>query len=41
MTRDQTQAAVDAEIAPGNDAVEEAELLLGAGKLAGAVSRAS
>jgi uncharacterized protein (UPF0332 family) len=40
MTDEQKRAAVDAEIVRGDDAVEEAELLLGAGKLAGAVSRA-
>lgn len=40
MTDDQKRAALAAEIARGQDALEEAELLLGAGKLAGAVSRA-
>jgi uncharacterized protein (UPF0332 family) len=40
VTDDQKRAAVAAELARGDDAVEEAELLLGAGKLAGSVSRA-
>lgn len=39
MTSDQKRAAVAAEVARGNDALEEAELLLAAGKLAGSVSR--
>ena len=40
MTGDQKRSAVAAEIARGGDAVEEARLLLGANKYAGAVSRA-
>lgn len=40
MTADQKTAAIAAEIARGRDALEEAELLLAAGKVAGAVSRA-
>ena len=40
MTDDQKRAAVAAELARGQEALEEAELLLAAGKLAGAVSRA-
>ena len=40
MTDDQKRAALAAELARGDDAIEEAELLVGAGKLAGAVSRA-
>jgi uncharacterized protein (UPF0332 family) len=40
VTEDQKRAAILAELARGNDAIEEAELLLQAGKLAGAVSRA-
>lgn len=40
MTDDQKRAALAAEVARGDDAVEEAELLRQAGKLAGAVSRA-
>lgn len=39
MTNDQKRAAVAAEVARGDDALEEAELLLAAGKLAGSVSR--
>ena len=40
MTHDQTRAAILAEVGRGDDGVQEAELLLSAGKLAGAVSRA-
>ena len=40
MTNAQQRAAVAAELARGRDAIEEAELLLAAGKDAGAVSRA-
>lgn len=40
MTEEQKRAALAAELARGDDAVEEADLLLNAGKLAGAVSRA-
>lgn len=40
MTSDQKRAAIGAEVARGEEAIEEAELLVGAGKLAGAVSRA-
>jgi uncharacterized protein (UPF0332 family) len=40
VTEDQKRAAVLAEVARGDDAVEEAALLLAAGKLAGAISRA-
>ena len=40
MTEDQKRAAIGAEIARGDDALEEAELLLAASKHAGAVSRA-
>lgn len=40
MTDDQKRAAVTAEMVRGDDAIEEAELLLGAGKLAGSISRA-
>jgi uncharacterized protein len=40
VTDDQKKGAVAAEVARGDDAIEEAELLLGAKKLAGAVSRA-
>lgn len=39
MTDDQKRAAIAAEAARGQDALEEAELLLTASKLAGAVSR--
>ena len=40
MTNDQKRAAVAAEIARGDEALEEAELLFGAKKLTGAISRA-
>ncbi len=40
MTDDQKRAALAAELTRGNDAFEEAELLFGAGKFAGAMSRA-
>ncbi len=40
MTDDQTRAAILAEVARGDEALEEATLLLDAGKLAGAISRA-
>jgi uncharacterized protein (UPF0332 family) len=40
VTEDQVRAAVLGEIARGDDAIEEATLLLDAGKLAGAISRA-
>jgi uncharacterized protein (UPF0332 family) len=40
VTEDQKRAAVAAEVARGNDALEEAELLLAAKKLSGAISRA-
>jgi uncharacterized protein (UPF0332 family) len=40
VTSDQKRAAVLAEVTRGDDAVEEARLLLDAGKLAGAISRA-
>jgi uncharacterized protein (UPF0332 family) len=40
VTEDQKRAAIVAEIARGRDALEEASLLLGANKLAGAISRA-
>lgn len=40
MTGDQKKLALDAELARGDDGIEEAELLFAASKLAGAVSRA-
>ncbi len=40
MTENQKRAAIGAEIARGDEALEEAELLLAASKNAGAVSRA-
>ena len=40
MTEDQKQKAVGAEVARGDEALDEAELLLHAKKLAGAISRA-
>ena len=40
MTDDQKRTAIAAEVARGDSAVEEAELLLAASKLVGAVSRA-
>jgi uncharacterized protein (UPF0332 family) len=40
VTDDQKRAAIAAELARGKDALEEAELLVAAGKLAGSVSRA-
>jgi uncharacterized protein (UPF0332 family) len=40
VTDEQKGTAIAAEIARGDDALEEAELLLGAGKLAGSISRA-
>lgn len=40
MTHDQKALAVTAEVRRGEEAIEEAELLLAAGKLAGAISRA-
>ena len=40
MTEDQTRRSIAAEVARGDDALKSADLLLGAGQLADAVSRA-